>query len=286
MVKDLPVIKKDSITKNRENESMNKLQEDINNKIDELNKMIIDIQQSLDNAPEGAMSVSHNGNYDQYYLRTVRGDTHGKYIRKNQKELIRALAQKDYCQKLLPIVVTEKEFLQQCMNNYHPDKISEIYDRLSHARKQLVQPYILPDDEFLAQWLQKNYPAYYTPKADEDAIYTENGEAVRSKSEKILADKFKMKNIPYHYEKPLYLQGYGTIHPDFTVLNTRTRQEYYWEHLGLMDKQEYCEKAIKKIESLARNRIFPGKNLILTYETSTHPLNMKTVELMIKEYLT
>ena len=36
-------------------------------------------------------------------------------------------------------------------------------------------------------------------------------------------------NVPYHYEAPLYLKGRGIIHPDFTVLNIRTRQEYYWE---------------------------------------------------------
>ena len=39
-------------------------------------------------------------------------------------------------------------------------------------------------------------------------------------------------NVPNHYEAPLYLKGRGIIHPDFTVLNIRTRQEYYWEPYG------------------------------------------------------
>lgn len=52
-----------------------------------------------------------------------------------------------------------------------------------------------------------------------------------------------------------------------------------------MDHADYCEKAIKKIETMAANGIFPGKNLIMTYETATHPLNMKTVNLLIQEYL-
>lgn len=109
---------------------------------------------------------------------------------------------------------------------------------------------------------------------------------MRSKSEKILADKLYMMGVPYVYEVPLYIKGYGYIKPDFTVLNKRTRREYYWEHLGMMDDKEYCEKAIKKIEGLERNDIFPGKKLILTYETKDHPLNIKIVEKLVKEYLT
>ncbi len=116
-------------------------------------------------------------------------------------------------------------------------------------------------------------------------IVTEKGEVVRSKSEKILADKLNLMNIPYHYEQPLFLNGYGTIHPDFTVLNKSTRKEYYWEHFGLMDNPEYCEKAIKKIETMQKNGIYIGEKLIVTFETQSHPLNMKIVENTIKKYL-
>lgn len=91
--------------------------------------------------------------------------------------------------------------------------------------------------------------------------------------------------IPYVYEVPLYLEGYGYIKPDFVVLNKKNRREYYWEHLGMMDNKEYCEKAIKKIETFEKNGIFPGENLILTYETYEQPLNIKVVEKLISEYL-
>ena len=92
-------------------------------------------------------------------------------------------------------------------------------------------------------------------------------------------------NIPYFYEVPLYLQGYGYVKPDFTILNKRTGKTYYWEHLGLMDVEDYCQTAIKKIECYEKNRIYPGKQLILTYETKDHPLNIRIAERLIKEYL-
>lgn len=87
----------------------------------------------------------------------------------------------------------------------------------------------------------------YIVKAGESIeILTEKGESVKSKSEKIIADKLNMMNVPYCYEGPLYMKGYGHVKPDFKVVNVATRKEYYWEHFGLMSDEEYAKKAIKK----------------------------------------
>ena len=53
----------------------------------------------------------------------------------------------------------------------------------------------------------------------------------------------------------------------------------------MMDEKENCEKAIKKIECFEANGIYPGKQLILTYETQEHPLDSKIAERLIREYL-
>lgn len=44
------------------------------------------------------------------------------------------------------------------------------------------------------------------------------------------------------------LKGYGTVYPDFTFLSSKTGKEIYWEHEGMMDKQEYARNAVRKIE--------------------------------------
>ncbi len=120
---------------------------------------------------------------------------------------------------------------------------------------------------------------------EEQGFLTEGGEVVRSKSEKIIADKLHSMNIPYVYEVVVKLEGHGKVHPDFTVLNTRTREEFYWEHLGMMDLPEYSNKAIKKIDTYEKNGVFVGKKLLVTYETSFYPLNIRSIERTIKEYL-
>lgn len=52
-----------------------------------------------------------------------------------------------------------------------------------------------------------------------------------------------------------------------------------------MDDREYAEKTIKKIENYEKNGIFPGKNLIMTFETKQHPLSMRIVSENIEEFL-
>ena len=116
-------------------------------------------------------------------------------------------------------------------------------------------------------------------------ILTEKGERVRSKSEKILADSFYRKNIPYKYEKPLHLKGYGIVYPDFTFLSRKKEKEIYWEHEGMMDRQEYARTAVKKIESYQTNHIYMGDRLIITFETEQCPLNFRIVENLIEKYL-
>lgn len=114
---------------------------------------------------------------------------------------------------------------------------------------------------------------------------TEKGERVRSKSEKILADYFYRNNIPYKYEKPLYLKGYGIVYPDFTLLSKKTYQEIYWEHEGMMDKQDYARAAVRKIELYQLNNIYPGEQLIMTFETEQSLLNSRLMEKLTEKYL-
>ena len=117
-------------------------------------------------------------------------------------------------------------------------------------------------------------------------LFTTKGERVRSKSEVLIADSLNRLGIPYRYEYPLKLKNGITVHPDFLCLNVRTRQEFYWEHFGMMDNPEYTENAIHKLQQYSENNLHPGINLILTMETISNPLNLKYIEQQIKNYLT
>lgn len=53
----------------------------------------------------------------------------------------------------------------------------------------------------------------------------------------------------------------------------------------MMDDPSYVEKSLQKITLYEQNGIFPGENLILTYETRKNPMNQKIIRLMIQRYL-
>lgn len=115
-------------------------------------------------------------------------------------------------------------------------------------------------------------------------LYTEAGECVRSKSEKILADGFSRMGIPYVYEPELEFSDGSRIYPDFALLHREKRKTIYLEHFGMMDHPEYSVRAVKKMAKYTENGYHMGDTLLCTFETSESPLDMRVVEKMLKQY--
>ena len=238
----------------------------------------------LEGCPEGSIQVSTMRGHPRYYR--VLGDQR-EYLGMKNTDLIRDLAQKDYYSSMLREASKETNALRLFLRHFDPDAHVRIYESMHNEKKRLVSPLILPDDQFAARWLEEHRAmAAARPNVFEikNGFPTENGEMVRSKSEKILADHFLHSGVLYVYECPLQLAD-GTVYPDFTILNLRTRKVYYWEHCGMMDSSEYLNPMLQKIFRYERSGIFIGNQLILSMETSSVPLNMQQVDLLIRTYL-
>jgi len=76
---------------------------------------------------------------------------------------------------------------------------------------------------------------------------TSLGIAVRSKSEVVVADVLTSLGISYEYERPLHSRSEPKDFrlPDFTV--TYEGDEYFWEHLGMLDLPVYAERWERKL---------------------------------------
>ncbi len=114
--------------------------------------------------------------------------------------------------------------------------------------------------------------------------FSSDDERYRSKSEFLIASALKDAGVPFRYECSLYLNGYGTVYPDFTVLNKRTRRVFYHEHLGMMDDINYVLKNLQKIHAYEKNGIIQGRQLILTYESRNQHLDMGIIRKIIEEF--
>lgn len=242
------------------------------------------IDQRIANAPGGSLRIINKWNKHQYYHRNGPGDPQGSYIPKKEHTLAVLLAQKDYDFKVAKALDHQLRSIEHFLGEFEPDEAENIYTKLSEARKELVSPEFLSDEEYIAQWLNEPYKGLGFRK-DEPEFYTAKGERVRSKSEILIADALLRHNIPYRYEYPVYQDGVVVAAPDFNCLNIRLRKVYYWEHLGKMGDPEYADRNVKKLEQYSLMEAFDETKLILTFETDKHPLNTRIIEEKIKRHL-
>lgn len=212
--------------------------------------------------PEGHLRISKYQNRCRYYH--CIEDRNGTYIPKGNMTLSKQLAQKAYNKSIINKAEEQLCKISKLLETDADEEMKELYDSLHPDRKKLI----VPLEDTWEQALQKWYETSYQGKEFQEGtpvILTEKGERVRSKS--------------------IYLKGYGTVYPDFTFLSSKTRQEMYWEHEGMMDNQEYARNAVRKIESYQKNGIYPGERLILTFETQQSMLNQNIVENLVEKYL-
>ena len=264
-------------------------------------------------------TVQSKGSF-QYYKK-MQSDEKYTYVRKEDMEEARGLAQRKYAKDFLKAAQKAKEELK-ILNSIDPYKtLTQVYDSMPIQRKAIVAPYIADKDSIIEKWKEEKAAMirdYWINKSSDNPIdsirsekrfldnnksnisnilipdhifsegnnfITEQGEIVRSKSEAIIADKLNLLKIPYFYEVPKFLNGIGYIKPDFTILNPFTLKEYYWEHFGLMDNPDYEENALHKIEIFSANGICLGCGLIISFETKIHPLDTSYISTMINTFL-
>lgn len=238
--------------------------------------------------PQGHLRIaqlSQKTQKPQYYHYTNPKDKKGRFIPRKETKLAVQLAQKDYDISIIKLLKKQISQTRQYLKNIN--SISACYTKLHPARQQLITPVTLTDKQYAEQWQSVSWQGRLFAQ-DEHYLLTNRNEKVRSKSEVLIANALAKHGIPYRYEYPQTLKNSQnkmiTFHPDFLCLNIKTRVEYIWEHFGLMDNPDYAQKAVRKLQFYAQNKIFPGRNLIITMETQTEPLTPQFVETMIKEY--
>lgn len=209
------------------------------------------------------------------------------YISKTQTTLLHQYCQKEYDEKLIPVLEKQIAKIEKLLTVIKKNPSIMILETFPTAKRVYITPVTLPPSEYLATWQSVYYrkKGFY-PNAPQ--FITANGDHVRSKSETILADTLARLKIPYRYEFPVKMNAHGkiiTFHPDFYCLNLRTRQEFIWEHFGLLDETDYAENVAHKIEIFHENGYFEGVNLLYTIETENTPLTTKHIEQIAKKFL-
>lgn len=249
-----------------------------------LNNIVDELRLSIEKLPEGSLHLVKSSRGTQYYHRTDSKDKSGKYIRKSDQAMVYELAQKDYSKKVLLLAEQEIKQIDRFLSKYSPSKLSNEYSGLLKERKELIVPIAMSNADYAKIWQEEVYIGKeFMDNAKE--YYTRKGERVRSKSEIIIANMLSDNNIPYRYECPLEMKNGIRIYPDFTVLNMKTREVKYLEHLGMMDDEEYRENALERIKLYEKNGYLLGKNVLVSYETGKSPIDQKLLQQKIDCFL-
>ena len=181
---------------------------------------------------------------------------------------------------LLEDLETEKRLHQLSNKSFHR-KSEKLLINDSEVHN-LLKSHFTPLSEELNIWMLspfKSNPTY----PDGLNCNSISGHVLRSKSECMIDMLLYESNIPFRYECELTLNNH-TIYPDFTIRHPRTGEVYYWEHFGMMDEPPYAKKAMSKLNLYIENQIIPSINLITTYETKDHPLDLTQIKSIINYY--
>ena len=244
----------------------------------------------LKRAPKGCLKWQNKKARTYYYHQFMKNNKWvRRYIKKDELSLAKTLAQKHYYGEV-KLVLEEirrkiKSFLDKCPSQ----EIEDIYDNLSIERKCLVTPIQISVKEKVKQWQNEVYEKNLM--YPENLRYeTEQGDIVRSKSEVIIANILyqNWKDILYKYERPLEVMENGrkkTIYPDFTIINRNSGKITYWEHAGRMDDSHYADDFVRKMNTYIANDLLPGRDVIVSYESLSNPLDIGVVKRLVKQIL-
>ena len=210
-----------------------------------------------------------------------------KYVKKEEVKSIKRLVEQEYYAKMLPEIEKQIANLKEALRNIDERKLEKIYNDMHAGKRKMITSGILSREEKIRRFEEETYES---KPIDDDRmeIYTNKGERVRSKSEKIIADHFERRGILYRYEKPLYLMVDGQrkpFYPDFTVMNKRTTKILYVEHFGMLDDSVYYNGTLRKLDVYEKNDILIGRDLLVFHETGKRVLNVKSIDKYIDEYM-
>lgn len=254
--------------------------EQILSKSSQLEEQIADLKNQLQNSPPGKIGITHDGHRVKFFHVNQGKKT---YIPKLKQNLAQQLSYKKYLTFLLEEAIHEKKALDTYLK-CHSSEIPKSEKMMTEPEYQhLLAPFFKPLSEELNRWMQESY--LRNPSHPEHLIHkTASGNLVRSKSEAMIDMILYMNHIPFRYECALTL-GSMTIYPDFTMRHPKSGKTYYWEHMGLMDNPDYSAKAFSKLQLYTTHEIIPSIQLITTYETKEHPLDLAEVERIVEQYL-
>lgn len=180
---------------------------------------------------------------------------------------------------------------QETVNNYKKREV--IQSRINELERILDRNPFIPTPTLSNTVLNSNDIAFFetlyknTKQNNESStnkiIIPHADFYVRSKSEDAACCVYDDFGTEYCYEPHLTeLQ----LIPDFATSIPFLNMFFLHEHFGIIDDPEYRARFLKKLNTYIDAGFIPGKNLLITFETRTNPVNKEYFENKIAAFIT
>lgn len=228
--------------------------------------------------PRGELYIRKKRGREYFYEKCREGERSVSGNREKVSKLVRkrVLEHEIRCREIVA------ENLEMAIRSIRISMVRE--ERTNHAltMKRIYSSgkVSMPDlDRAAAEWRNENYAV--NPYKPENRIYMTNcGTMVRSKSEKIIADKLWERQVNFRYEAQILIDG-RVFYPDFTI-RVKSGETVIWEHFGLMDDAEYRQDSLTKLEMYRKAGFKQHTNLICTDEDDI--MSLECIDNIIKRY--
>lgn len=239
-------------------------------------------RRKLRNAPEGWLRTSLCRGHATYYKKKSKDDYRGTYLPyEENKVLIRRLAEKEYYGKMEEEITRELKAVNHLIEIERKERLSVVYCRMNPIKQSLVVPLEDSIENEIKRWKGVKYPVM-EPKPGSYVIKTKRGEFVRSKAEYNIANSLYEAEVPYKYEPVVMTVDGNYERPDFEIKSPVTGEVFFWEHFGMLDKPDYVDRMMTKLESYEMSDIYPGNGLIITFDDGRHGLDIFHIKRIIK----
>lgn len=235
---------------------------------------------------EASLICKESRGIRRFYLKEGK-NSRPKYLRRADYKAAEKVLQDKVAQKTREILernISELESTLKKISDYDADSVLV---KMPAAYARFQDELLLKRDHSEAA-----FPQSENPKDRAGLRFrTSFGLYVRSKNEVLIAEALYAAGLEFWYEKRLELvvksgDGYNTDveYPDFTI-KAPDGSIIYWEHFGMMDKQDYQEKNYRKLQNYLANGIYPPHNMILTFDGDSMPFDNGAIWRIIDGFL-
>ena len=227
----------------------------------------------INNAPPGKLEIHKNNSSFRWYVKPDNGPRF--YLPRSEFKTARLLADKKIAINRLSAL--EKELRATELYLRHYPKETELIN-LFDTESRLVELINVFD---CLPWHLQDFSS--NPSFPENLKHpSPSGHMLRSKSECLIDMELFYRNIPFRYECELNVLGHIS-YPDFTFYNEKSNEYKYWEHFGMIDDPKYRKRAFEKMDAYISQGFVPGKDVIFSFETSSAPLTVTTIDRIIDD---